>query len=60
MSSLRETMLKQRYQLLDLICKFPDRSVYIAQDCAYDKRLVAIKEIKQTILDDWAPGTFQR
>jgi serine/threonine protein kinase len=54
MSSFRGTILKQRYRLLEQFCKFPDRGVYLAQDCAREKRLVAIKEIKQTILDDWA------
>ena len=54
MSSTLGTMLKQRYQLLELIFKSPDRRVYVAQDCECENRLVAIKEIRQTILDDWA------
>ncbi|HEU5378539.1 MAG TPA: serine/threonine-protein kinase [Ktedonobacteraceae bacterium] len=54
MSFHGETMLKERYQFLEMLCKFPDRCVYVAQDCAREKRLVAIKEIRQTILDDWA------
>lgn len=54
MSSHAGIMLTERYRLLEVLCAFPDRRVYVAQDCACERRLVAIKEIRQTILDDWA------
>ena len=47
-------LLKDRYQLLSLLYSNEHKRIHLALDCKYENRLVAIKEVKHTILDDWS------
>ncbi len=56
--SLKEgCLLKNRYTILEQLFTRPHKRVYMALDGEHENRFVAIKEIKQTLLDDdWEPG----
>lgn len=51
---MKEPLLKDRYQILECLFNSRHTRVYLACDEEYKNQLVAIKETRQTILDDWA------